>query len=175
MIFLCSTKYFPIPAECMLIARRFQNLLCSIKSFKYHHDACFRNIVFIYFPAVPNNFQYHQNACFKIFSAVSNRFKQCQNACFRDIVFICLCSSESFQIPSECTLQRKLVFSRFSLQFQIVSNTGWMHALETLFFFFSVVPNRFKYRQNACFKKRLLFFSKVLAILLLILFHVAGR
>ena len=53
----------------------FSKFTVQYKSFKYHHDACFRNIVFIYFPAVPNNFQYHQNACFKMFSAVSNRFK----------------------------------------------------------------------------------------------------
>ena len=81
-------------------------------------------LVFKRFSAVPNRFlygldAYRQNACFKdnvfkVFSAVPNRFKYRLNACFRDIVL-------------------------FFLQFQIVSNTVKMHALNTLFLFFSKV------------------------------------
>ena len=36
--------------------------------------------------------------------------------------------------------------------FQIVSNTVRMHVSEILFSFVSAVPNRFKYRHNACFR-----------------------
>jgi len=110
---------------------------------------------------------------FKIFSDVPNRFNNAR------------------------THVVETMFSRFSLQFQIVSNTGWMHALETLFFFFSAVPNRFKYGLDACFRDVVLLFlcssksfqipqnasfkdlvfifvkSVNLNILLLILFHVA--
>jgi len=52
-----------------------------------------------------------------------------------------------------------------------------MYALKTLFFFFSAVPNGFKYRQNACFKNLVLKFIKSVSlnILLLILFHVVRR
>ena len=87
-----------------------------------------------------------------MFSAVQNRFRYRQNTCFRDIVFIFfLSSSESFHIPSESMLQRHF-FYFFSLQFRIVSSTVRKHDLETLFSFFSTVPKRFKYHQNACFK-----------------------
>ena len=41
------------------------------------------------------------------------------------------------------------LFSKVSLQFRIVSNTVRMHGSEI---FFSAVPNRFKYRHNACFR-----------------------
>ena len=83
-----------------------------------------------------------------------------------------LCKSKLFQIVSENILKRHcFIFSLqfpivlttdrmhaletlfiFSLQFRIVLTTDSMHALETLFSFFSAVPNRFKYRQNACFR-----------------------
>ena len=76
-----------------------------------------------------------------MFSAVPNRFKCRHNACFRDIIF-----------------------THKSLQFQIVSNSVRMHALETLFSHnfcrsksFQIVSesafsNLFKYRQNACLR-----------------------
>jgi len=44
------------------------------------------------------------------------------------------------------------LFPSISLLFQIVSNTVRTHALDTMFSFFSAVPNRFKYRQNARFR-----------------------
>ena len=45
-----------------------------------------------------------------------------------------ICSSKSFQIPSQCTIYRPC------------------------FCFFSAVPNRLKYRQNACFRDIVFFF-----------------
>ena len=60
---------------------------------------------------------------------------------------------------SYCTRKRPCfhVFI-FFLQFQIVSDTARMNTLETLFFcFFSTVPNRFRYRKNACFKYIIVF------------------
>ena len=45
------------------------------------------------------------------------------------------------------------------LQFQIVSNSARMHALETLFSFFSAFLNHFNYRQNACFRDIIFPFS----------------
>ena len=77
---------------------------------------------------------------FKIFSDVPNRFNNVR------------------------THVVETMFSRCSLQFQIVSNTVWMHALETLFFFFSAVPNRFKYLKMHALKTLFLFLSKVLAL-----------
>ena len=132
-LFLCSSKSFQIPPECMLQRHCFHVFSAIPNRFKYRQNTLFRDIVF------------------KRLSAVQNRFKHCQNACLRDIVF-----------------------KRF-LQFQIVFNTVRMHVLETLFsfflcssksfqiptgcmpqrhffHFFSAVPNRFKYRQNACFR-----------------------
>jgi len=99
-----------------------------------------------------------------MFSEVPNLFKYSQNTCFRDMVF------RNNGMHSFETL-----FSKCSLQFQIVLNIVRMHALETLFskkncssksfqivsecilerhcfHFFSAIPNRFKYCQNACFR-----------------------
>jgi len=77
--------------------------------------------------AVPNRLKYRQNACFssivfKIVFAFQNNFKYRHSALFRDIHFT------------------------FSLQFQIVSITVRMYALQSLLFkTFSAVQNRFNY------------------------------
>mgnify|MGYP000238818301 FL=1 len=62
-----------------------------------------RDIVFIFFSAVPNRFKYRQNACFrdsilKRISAIPNHFKYRQNACFRD--FVLNIFSEVIQVVS---------------------------------------------------------------------------
>jgi len=62
-------------------------------------NACFKDIIFICFSAVPNRFKYHQNACFRdivfiIFSAVqivSNTIsvyalETCFSKCFNDVI-----------------------------------------------------------------------------------------
>ena len=86
--------------------------------FKYRHNACFRDIVFIFFLQfqIVSNIGRRQNApfnviVFKIFSAVPNRFKYRQDACFRDIVLIYF----FFAIPNHFNY-------RFLLQFSVVAN-----------------------------------------------------
>ena len=89
----------------------FQLFLCSSKLFQYHQNACFKDIVFMFF------------------SEVSNCFKYLQSACLKGVVL------QMFQIvlmPSECVLQRHC-FPKMSLQFQIISNIVRMYALETSF------------------------------------------
>ena len=88
------------------------------------------------------------------FSAVPNCFRYHQNACFRDISFNR--KTLQFQIVSNTARMHALdtLFSIISLQFQIVPNTFRAHALKTLFSKeFSEVSNRFKYLQSACLKK----------------------
>ena len=46
----------------------------------------------------------------------------------------------------------RTLFSNFSLQFQNVSNTVTMYNLPSLFSLSPAVPNRLKYRQNACIR-----------------------
>ena len=61
---------------------------------------------------------HHLPSFFRNLSAVPNRFKYRLNAPFSVLVFICfLCSSKSFQIPSELTIYYPM-FTYFSLQFQ---------------------------------------------------------
>jgi len=91
----------------------------------------FRDIVFKNFSAVPNRFKYHNNACLRdivsFFLCSSKSFQKREQCIFRDIVFIfslqfqivsntarmqsleklcsfLLCSFKSFQIPPECIL-----------------------------------------------------------------------
>ena len=95
---------------------------------------------------------------FKGFSAVPNRFKYRQDACFRDIFL-------QFQIVSNTVTAHALetLFYFLSLQFQIVSTIGRrQNAPFTVIVFkiFSAVPNRFKYRQDACFRD-IFFFSSL--------------
>ena len=101
-------------------------------------ETYFRKLFSKYFSAVPNRFKYRKNACFRyiVFNYISevlNRFKYRHNACFRCTLFSSI--SLQFQIVSDTIIMHALetLFSRFSLQFQIVSNTIRMHALETLF------------------------------------------
>ena len=51
----------------------------------------------------------------------------------------------------------EILFSKCSVQIQIVSNTVKMHALiiYIIFKMFPAVPNRFKYRQDACMRPSL--------------------
>ena len=88
-----------------------------------------------YFSAVSNRFKYRKNACFRYiifnyFSDVLNRFKYRHNACFR------------------CTL-----FSSISLQFQIVSDTIRMHALDVhCFQDFLCSSKSFRIPSESCFR-----------------------
>ena len=89
-------------------------------------------ICFVQFQIVSNN------ACvryivFNYFSEVRNRFKYCHNTCFRRTLFSFI--SLQFQIVSDTTRMHAIqkLFSFFSLQFQIVSNTVRAHALKTMF------------------------------------------
>ena len=101
--------------------------------------------------AVPNRLKYRQNACFssivfKIVFAFQNNFKYRHSALFRDIHFT------------------------FSLQFQIVSITVRMYALQSLLFkTFSAVQNRFNYDRTqtleTLFSKKYLCRSKSCQIL----------
>ena len=112
--------------------------------FKNRQTACFKDNVFKVFSEVPNRFKYRLNACFRyiviFFSAVPNRFKNRQNACFKDNVFKVFSA-----VPNRFIYRLNACFSDiviFFLQFQIVSNTVWMHtvkmhALKTMFLFFS--------------------------------------
>ena len=90
--------------------------------FKYHQNACLRDIVFIVFSAVSNNLRVHalDTLFSKKISAVPNRLKYRQNACFRDIVFI-------FFLPyffawRVCiTLKRNVFCSASAAKYKIVS------------------------------------------------------
>ena len=110
---------------------------------------------FHHFPTVPNRFKYRKNACLRYiyFSEVLNRFKYRHNACFRCTLFSSI--SLQFQIVSDTTRMHALetLFSHKNLHVHIVSDTTRMHALETLFSHTkSACPYRFRYHQNACFK-----------------------
>ena len=70
----------------------------TMKLFVYEYDLilrnkCLRDIIFIYFPAVPNRFKYRHNACFRDiyfktnFSAISNSLKYHQNAWLSGKIF----------------------------------------------------------------------------------------
>ena len=67
--------------------------------------------------------------CFHFFLCSSQYFKYRQHACFRDIVFEIMSAvpNRSVRIYS-----LEALFLKCSLQFQIVSNTVRMHALESL-------------------------------------------
>jgi len=86
------------------------------------------------------------------FSAVTNRFKYRHNAQFSvlDVYISFLCSSKSFQIPSECTFTVLvfIFFSKVPYRFKYRQNTFFG---VNVFTFFFAVPNRFKYHQNAPF------------------------
>ena len=94
-------------------------------------------------------------------------------------IYVCSAAPNRFKFTRMHALET--LFSPISLQFQFVSNTIRMHALKTLFLkislnfqivsnnvrmhafkLFSAVPNRFKYRHNACFRDIVFnFFSAV--------------
>ena len=98
--FFCSSKSFQIPSECMFQRPCFQNVLCSSK---YRPNVSFRDIVFIFFSAVPTRFKYRQNACdrdhvFKMFYAVPNTVRM--HALEALFSFFLSCS-KSFEILSE--------------------------------------------------------------------------
>ena len=108
--FLIRFKYRNVTIHALDV-HCFQLFLCSSKLFQYHQNACFKDIVFMFF------------------SEVSNCFKYLQSACLKGVVL------QMFQIvlmPSECVLQRHC-FPKMSLQFQIISNIVRMYALETSF------------------------------------------
>ena len=118
--------------------------------FKYRHNACFRDIFFIFFLQfqIVSNIGRRQNApftviVFKIFSAVPNRFKYRQDACFRDIFlfFFLLCSSKSFKLPFSTP-----VFGSCKSHCQNAC------LKDIVFKFFSAAPNCFKYHQNIYFR-----------------------
>ena len=131
-------KWFQIPSECTIYDPCF-HVFCSFKS---HHNACLRDM-FFKITAVPDCLRYSQNAF------------------FRDIVFIFLCISKSFQIPSDYMLKRHafLNFLCNTRSFQIL--TIIIHAWESLFSKInSAFPNLLKYRQNVmlgrhCFPKKI--------------------
>ena len=97
---------------------------------KYRHNACFREIVFI-FSAIPICLKYRHDAQFTTlgftFSAVLTRFKSRHNACLSYIPFIFFSAVPNcFKYrPSAC-----YCFHFFSLQFHIVSNTVSCHIFE---------------------------------------------
>ena len=105
-LFLCSSKSFKIPSECTI------------------YRPCFH--YFLHFQIVSNTARmHHVPSLFSFFSAVPTRFKYRQNACLRHIVLIMfLCIFKSFQILSECLLQRPCFKKNISLKLQnIISDS----------------------------------------------------
>ena len=100
------------------------------------------------------------------FQIVSNTIRM--HALDVHCIQLCFCSSKSFQISPECMLQRHCFLcssnsfqippevTLFSFFFSAVPNRfkylQSAYFKEIVYYMFSVVPNRFKYRQNACFK-----------------------
>ena len=106
-----------IISECVTImhakASLCQNDLCSSKSIQIPSECTIQRLLF--FSAVQNRFKYRQNVLvFNLFTAVQNSFEYRQNASFT------------------------VLFSKFSLHFQIVSNIVRMHYFLSLFSNFSL-------------------------------------
>jgi len=76
-----------------------------------------------------------------------------------DILFsICFCSSKSSMRGLD-TLFKFIYFSAVGNRFKYRQNACFRY---NIFIYFSAVPNSFKYRQNACFKDIVfIFFSAV--------------
>ena len=141
---------------------------------KYHQNACLKDIVFKIFFAVPSRLKYRHSAYFKdivfIFSQqfqiVSNTVRTHSSATFFSKGFLQfeivlntvrmhsletlfskkICSSKSFQLPSQCMLYTDIVFTFFSP----VSNRFKCHqnaSFRGIVFQKSAIPNLFKYRQ----------------------------
>jgi len=135
----------------------FQSDLCGSKSFQIPSfwNEPFTVPVFKLFSVVPNNFKYRQNAIFtvsvSIFPCSSKSFQMpskwtIYHPCFQNV----LCSSKSFQTSSKWTIYRPCFQNVLcsSKSFQIWSECT---IYRQCFNFFSVVRNRFKYRQNTPF------------------------
>ena len=128
---------------------------CSHCNFKYHHNAPFTVLVFIFLQLqiVSNTIRnHHLSSLFFKFICSSKSFlipSECKihRPCFQN----CLCSSNSFQIPPECTSHRpcfKFFFSAVQYCFKYRQNAPFTFLVYILF---PAVLNRFKYRQNAPF------------------------
>ena len=156
-LFLCSSKSFQIPSQCTIYHPCFQKDSAVPNRLKYHQNACLKDIVFKIFFAVPSRLKYRHSAYFKdivfIFSQqfqiVSNTVRTHSSVTFFSKGFLQfeivlntvrmhsletlfskkICSSKSFQLPSQCMLYTDIVST-----------------------FFSPVSNRFKYHQNASFR-----------------------
>ena len=127
---------------------------------KYCHKAPFTSLVFIFFffAAVQNKINTTRVHALKTISIndISLQYQIFSNT-GRMHAYSETFSKFTLQcqiVPNTITMHAlEKLFSKFSLQFQIVSNSVRTHALETLFSFVSVVPNRFKFRQNARFRE----------------------
>jgi len=74
---------FKLPSECTIYRPCFKGFSAFSNCFIYHRNASFTFLVLI-FSGVPNRFKYRHNACFRniisiYFSPYPNRFKYCQN------------------------------------------------------------------------------------------------
>ena len=153
-------------SECTIYLHCFQHFLCQSKyRIKTCHIARVSVLVFI-ISYSSKSFQIPQECMlkihfFKYFSEVLNRFKYRHNACFRCTLFSSI--SLQFQIVSDTTRMHALetLFSHKNLHVHIVSDTTRMHALEKLFSHKkSACPYRFRYHQNACFRE-IVFIQKI--------------
>ena len=119
--------------------RLYFHFFCSSKSFEIQSQCTFYHLCFHY---------YYFLLQFKIFLNITRVHA------LKTIFFLFF--SLQFQIVSNTIRMHALetLFSKFTVQFQIASNTVRMHALEIInvFKIFSAIPNRFKSRQNACFR-----------------------
>ena len=115
-IFFCSSKSFQMPQVFAVYRLCFQFVLCSFKSFQ---SAPFAVSVFKIFSAVPNRFKCHQNAPFTV---------------------LMLIFSLQFRTVAITTRMHNLLslFSKFSLQYQIVSKCS---LYRLYFYLFIAVSN----------------------------------
>ena len=149
-------KSFQISPECTI--QRLLFFTAVPIRFKYRQNAPFSVLVFIFSLQFQIFFKYRQNAPFSVlvfmfslqFQIVSNTVRMHHLV---SLFSFFLFSFKSFQIPSECTIQRPC-FHFFSS----VSNTVRMHHLASLFSKFSA---KFQIVLNAVKKHQLLsLFSK---------------
>ena len=102
---------YQIASECTVQFHCFQKILCKSEyRIKQWLNASITGLIFTFF-----------------LIAVLTSFQQSQNARVSVLVFIFLCNSKSFEIPSQCML--------------------YIHCFHLLL----SAPNRLKYRHNACF------------------------
>ena len=89
-LFLCSSKFFQIPPECMLWRHCFHFFSAVPNRFKCRQNACFRDIIFKEILGSPKSFQIVSECMFQRYYfqkgfCGSESFQIRQNVCVRDI------------------------------------------------------------------------------------------